>query len=146
MAKKSSASSQPERLKSVKSEDIGNRIWSENERQAMLRIAKRQAAGDDSRINFEDIPPLTDEQLAGMVRMPVILRLLLPKSEVCAANGAASAGPALRKVLRFMICLLSAYCIDIRHNGGQWKRKKASASTACSRRCFKKIIQACWTQ
>ena len=35
----------------------------------MMRISKRQAAGDDSHINFEDIPPLTDEQLAGMVRM-----------------------------------------------------------------------------
>jgi uncharacterized protein (DUF4415 family) len=29
----------------------------------------RQAAADDSRINLEDIPRLTDEQLAGMVRL-----------------------------------------------------------------------------
>ena len=35
----------------------------------MRRVAKRQAAGDDSRINFDDIPRLTDEQLANMVRL-----------------------------------------------------------------------------
>jgi uncharacterized protein (DUF4415 family) len=33
------------------------------------RIARSQAAGDDSDINFDDIPPLTDEQLARMVRL-----------------------------------------------------------------------------
>ena len=32
-------------------------------------MAGRQAAGDDSRINFDDIPRLTGEQLAGMVRL-----------------------------------------------------------------------------
>jgi uncharacterized protein (DUF4415 family) len=35
----------------------------------LRRVAKRQAAGDDSRINFDDIPRLTDEQLANMVRL-----------------------------------------------------------------------------
>ena len=35
----------------------------------MRSIARRQAAGDQSRINFEDIPRLTDEQLANMVRL-----------------------------------------------------------------------------
>ena len=35
----------------------------------MRRVAKRQAAGDDSRINFDDIPRLTGEQLANMVRL-----------------------------------------------------------------------------
>ena len=35
----------------------------------MRRVARRQAAGDESRINFEDIPRLTDEQLASMVRL-----------------------------------------------------------------------------
>jgi len=34
----------------------------------LRRLAARQAAGDDSDINFEDIPPMTDEQLANMVR------------------------------------------------------------------------------
>jgi hypothetical protein len=53
----------------MKSEDIRNREWNENERQALRRAASRQKAGDDSRINFEDIPRLTDEQLANMVRL-----------------------------------------------------------------------------
>ena len=63
------------------SEDIKNRQWTEKERQALRRIAARQAAGDDSDINYEDIPPLTDEQLANMIRfrdrrkVPVSVRL-----------------------------------------------------------------------
>ena len=45
------------------------------------RVAASQAAGDDSDINYDDIPPLTDEQLAAMVRfrdrkkVPVSVRL-----------------------------------------------------------------------
>ena len=45
------------------------------------RIAAEQKAGDDSDINFDNIPRLTDEQLAGMVRfrdrrkVPVSVRL-----------------------------------------------------------------------
>jgi uncharacterized protein (DUF4415 family) len=53
----------------MRSEDIKNRHWTERERQALRRAAARQAAGDDSHINFEDIPRLTDEQLANMVRL-----------------------------------------------------------------------------
>jgi hypothetical protein len=48
VAKKSSASSRPGRLKSTKSEDIENRRWTEQERQTVRRVAGRQAAGDDS--------------------------------------------------------------------------------------------------
>jgi uncharacterized protein (DUF4415 family) len=51
------------------SKDIKNRNWTKSERQSVRRIAKSQAAGDDSDINFEDIPRLTDEQLARMVRL-----------------------------------------------------------------------------
>jgi uncharacterized protein (DUF4415 family) len=39
----------------------------------LARIAKRQAAGDDSGINYSDIPPLTDEQLAQFRRTPKVL-------------------------------------------------------------------------
>ena len=39
----------------------------------MSRIAKRQAAGDDSGIDYSDIPPLTDEQLAQFRRAPKVL-------------------------------------------------------------------------
>ena len=35
----------------------------------MKRHAAKQAAGDDSDINYDDIPRLTDEQLAQMVRL-----------------------------------------------------------------------------
>jgi len=69
VAKKSPALSRPARLKSMRSEDIKNRQWTERERQTLRRVARRQAAGDDSRIDFEDIPRLTDEQLASMVRL-----------------------------------------------------------------------------
>ena len=69
MAKKLSASSQPARLKSMRSEDIGNRQWTEKEREALRRAAGRQAALDDSLTNLKDIPRLTDEQLASMVRI-----------------------------------------------------------------------------
>lgn len=55
-------------------EDIRNRQWNEKERQALRRAAGRQAAGDDSHINFQDIPRLTDEQLARMVRLRDVRR------------------------------------------------------------------------
>ena len=68
MAKKSSVSSRPARLVSMTSEDIKKRKWSEAEKRTLRLLAARQAAGDDSNIDYSDIPPLTDEQLAGMVR------------------------------------------------------------------------------
>jgi uncharacterized protein (DUF4415 family) len=58
----------------MKSEDIRNRQWTENELEAMREAAARQAAGDDSGINFDDIPQLTDEQLASMVRLRDVAR------------------------------------------------------------------------
>ncbi len=64
------------------SEDIKRRQWTEKERAALRRTAATQAAGDDSDIDFSDIPPLTDEQLRNMVRLrdlrrkiPVSVRL-----------------------------------------------------------------------
>jgi len=66
----------------MRSEDIRNRQCSENELGALREAAARQATGDDSGINFEDIPQLTSEQLASMVRLrdvgrkvPVSVRL-----------------------------------------------------------------------
>ena len=35
----------------------------------MRRVARRQTAGDDSRVYIKDIPRLSDEQLASMVRL-----------------------------------------------------------------------------
>ena len=66
----------------MRSTDIGNRQWSERERQTVHRIAARQAIGDDSRIDFSDIPRLGQDQLAQMMRrrevkskIPVSVRL-----------------------------------------------------------------------
>jgi uncharacterized protein (DUF4415 family) len=69
MPKKSPASSQSERLKSMSSEDIGNRQLTTTETRTLRRIAARQAAGDDSRINLKLIPRLTDRQLAAIMRL-----------------------------------------------------------------------------
>lgn len=69
MAKKSHVSSQPAGLKSMKSEDIKKRRWTKAELESIRRIAARQAESDDSHISFADIPRLTDQQLASMVRL-----------------------------------------------------------------------------
>ena len=39
----------------------------------LAQIAKRQAVGDDSGIDYTDIPPLTSEQLAQFRRTPKVL-------------------------------------------------------------------------
>ena len=81
MVKKLSASSPPAGLTRVSSEDIRNKPWTEEELRVFTRLAELQAAGDDSDIDYSDIPRLTDEQLAGMVRfrdirkVPVSVRL-----------------------------------------------------------------------
>ena len=59
MAKKSSVSSQ--------------RALTERQKAVVAKIAKRQAAGDDSEIDYSDIPPLTDEQLSRFRRAPKVL-------------------------------------------------------------------------
>ena len=74
MAKRLSVSSQPEELVSMTSEDIRNRKWSEAEKQAVRRAAAKQAAGDDSDIDYSDIPRLTAKQLAEMVRLRDVRR------------------------------------------------------------------------
>jgi uncharacterized protein (DUF4415 family) len=53
----------------MRSEDIENGQWTERERQALGRAARRQAVGDDSPIDIADIPRLSPEQLANMVRL-----------------------------------------------------------------------------
>ena len=60
------------------SDDIRNRRWTKAELDAARRIAARQAVGDDSGIDYGEIPRLTDEQLAKMVR----LRDIRPKVPV----------------------------------------------------------------
>ena len=53
----------------MNSDDIKNRQWTESEKLAVRRGAAAQAGGDDTRIDFSDIPPLTADQLAHMVRL-----------------------------------------------------------------------------
>ena len=58
----------------MNSEDIRNRKWTEAEKEAVRRGALAQAAGDDSGIDYSDIPRLTEEQLARMVRLRDVRR------------------------------------------------------------------------
>src|ERR1700722_15536965 len=46
---------------------------SKSQKSVLSRIAKRQAAGDDSGIDYSGIPALTDEQLAQFKRAPKVL-------------------------------------------------------------------------
>jgi uncharacterized protein (DUF4415 family) len=71
--KKTSASSRPEKLISVSAESIFSKPPTKKQKAVLSRIAKRQAAGDDSDIDYSDIPPLTDAELAQFRRTPKVL-------------------------------------------------------------------------
>ena len=60
------------------SDDIKRRRWTKTELEAARRIAAQQATGDDSSINYDEIPRLTEEQLAKMAP----LRNVRPKVPV----------------------------------------------------------------
>jgi len=57
----------------VSAESIFKSPPNKRQRTVLARIAKRQATGDDSEIDYSDIPPLTDEQLARFRRAPKVL-------------------------------------------------------------------------
>ncbi len=71
--KKPSASSRPAKRISVSAESIFSKPMRNKQRAVLSRIAKRQAGGDDSGIDYADIPPLTSEQLAQFRRTPKVL-------------------------------------------------------------------------
>jgi uncharacterized protein (DUF4415 family) len=50
-----------------------NKPLAKKQKAVLSRIAKRQAAGDDARIDYSDIPALTSEQLAQFRRTPKVL-------------------------------------------------------------------------
>ena len=83
MAKRLSALSRPAGLTRMTSEDIKNRKWTKAELDAVRRASAAQKAGLElPEAEYEDIPRLTPEQLAGMVRLrdvrkkvPVSVRL-----------------------------------------------------------------------
>jgi len=57
----------------VSAESIFSKPLSKKQKAVLSRIAKRQAAGDDSGIDYSDIPPLSNEQLARFRRTPKVL-------------------------------------------------------------------------
>lgn len=57
----------------MSAESILSRRPSKGQKAVLTRIAKRQAAGNDSDIDYSDIPPLTDQQLAEFCRTPKVL-------------------------------------------------------------------------
>lgn len=69
MAKKSSASSQPEKPVSMRAEDIFNKPLTRKQRGELKRLKEIP----DSKIDYSDIPALTDEQLAQFHRGPKVL-------------------------------------------------------------------------
>jgi len=71
--KKPPASSRPAKLISVSAESIFSKPVGKKQSAALSRIAKRQASGDDCGIDYSDIPPLTNEQLAQFRRTPKVL-------------------------------------------------------------------------
>jgi uncharacterized protein (DUF4415 family) len=57
----------------VSAESIFSKRPSKKQQAVLARIAKRQAAGDDSGIDYSDIPRLTDTQLARFRRTTKVL-------------------------------------------------------------------------
>ncbi len=71
--KKVSVSSQRAKQTTVSAESIFRKPPSKRQRATLAGIAKRQVAADDFKIDYSEIPALTDEQLAGFRRAPKIL-------------------------------------------------------------------------
>jgi uncharacterized protein (DUF4415 family) len=57
-----------------------NKTLTKRQQAVVRRLAARQATGDDSHIDFSHIPPLTDEQLARMVRARDLPPVKIPVS------------------------------------------------------------------
>ncbi|HWC96783.1 MAG TPA: BrnA antitoxin family protein [Candidatus Sulfopaludibacter sp.] len=55
------------------SESIFNKPPSKKQKSVLARIARKQAAGQDSEIDYSDIPALSNKQLAQFRRMPKVL-------------------------------------------------------------------------
>jgi hypothetical protein len=64
MAMKSSTSSRRGKRISRSAESIFTKPLAQRQKAVLHRIAERQARGDDSGIDYSDIPALTDDQLA----------------------------------------------------------------------------------
>ncbi len=73
MAKRSSVSSRRAKRISVSAESIFSKPLNKRQKAVLARIGKRQAASDDSGIDYSDIPELSDDQLARFHRAPKVL-------------------------------------------------------------------------
>lgn len=73
MAKKLSVSSRRGKRISVSAESIFSKPLNKRQKVTLAQIAKRQTAGDDSHIDYSDIPALSDAQLARFRRAPKVL-------------------------------------------------------------------------
>lgn len=73
MARKSSGSSRRGKRITVSAESIFSKPLNKRQKAVLARIAARQAAGDDSGIDYSDIPALTDEQLSRFRRGSKVL-------------------------------------------------------------------------
>lgn len=70
MAKKVSVSAQRGEQIRVSAESIWSKPLNERQKTALAGVAKRQKRGDNSRIDYSDIPALTDKQLSQFRRPP----------------------------------------------------------------------------
>ena len=68
MVAKSSASSRLGKQIRVSAESIWSKPLTRRQKTVLASVAKRQARGDTSRIDYSDIPSLTDKQLAQFQR------------------------------------------------------------------------------
>lgn len=57
----------------MSAESIFSKSPTKKQKTVLTRVARRQAEGDDSGIDYSEIPALTDEQLAGFRRSPKVL-------------------------------------------------------------------------
>jgi uncharacterized protein (DUF4415 family) len=73
MAKNRSESSPRAKRVTVSAESISSRPPASKQNAALTRIAKRQAVGDDSQLDFSEIPELTAEQLRKAQRPAKVL-------------------------------------------------------------------------
>ncbi len=84
MKKRSSASSRPAKRISVSAESIFSKPPDKAQRVVLSRIAKRQAGGDDSDIDYTDIPALTGAERQQLrrasTRINSILRAVMERA------------------------------------------------------------------
>jgi uncharacterized protein (DUF4415 family) len=69
-AKKLSASSRPGKQIRVSAESIWNKPLTKRQKAALKGVTKKQKRADASKIDYSDIPALTDKQLAQFRRPP----------------------------------------------------------------------------